>query len=410
MNRAEARPTPQRKHSSRRLALATVVSASLVVSACATPGRAPAPTVAESVSTQMLGIPNARFYFQDYAALTQEFVEASRREIDARRSAGLNGPLPPAAFLALSGGGDSGAYGAGLLAGWTARGDRPSFQGVTGVSTGALSAPFAFLGSAYDDELKAVYTTSSAKRIFKTRGFLAAITDDAMSDTAPLRAMVTRYVDDKMIELIAAEYRKGRLLLVMTTNLDAGEPCVWNIGAIAASGKPGARDLIIKILLASAAIPAVFPPQLFDVEVNGQHRQEMHADGGVFAQAFLYPPGIDFAEATKLSGADRQRDAYLIRNGRLLEDPTQVPRKTLSIAQRSVSMMIASSGINDMYRVYLTTGRDKVGYHLTFIPDAFTEPYKGPFDPPYMTKLYNYGLERGRAGDEWQSKPPEMSR
>ena len=196
-------------------------------------------------------------------------------------------------MLAISGGGDDGAFGAGLLVGWTARGDRPISRAVTGVSTGALSAPFAFLGPDYDPQLKAVYTQTTARDIFTPRGKLAALFQDAMGDTAPLRSTVARLVDDQLVQRIGEEYGKGRLLLIMTTNLDAGQECIWNVGAIAASGKPGARELIIKILMASSAIPAAFPPVMIDLDVDGQHRQEMHVDGGVFAQVFLYPPGID---------------------------------------------------------------------------------------------------------------------
>jgi hypothetical protein len=210
-----------------------------------------------------------------------------------------------------------------------------------------------------------------------------------------------------MVGRIAEEYAKGRLLLIMTTNMDAGEPCIWNIGAIAASGKPQAREMIIRILMASSAIPAMFPPVMIDFDVGGEHRQEMHADGGVFAQAFLYPPGIDIAEGERLSDTQgRQREAYLIRNGRLLGNPTTVTRRTLSIATRAVSLMISSSGINDMFRIYAITSRDHVGYHLAYITDGFDVPYKGPFDQAYMSKLFQFGFEQGRSGKEWQSKPP----
>jgi hypothetical protein len=315
--------------------------------------------------------------------------------------------LPPAEGLAISGGGDDGAFGAGLLLGWTAHGDRPTFKVVTGVSTGALSAPFAFLGPEYDAELKTVYTETSARKIFIPRGSLAAVFADAMGDTAPLRTMVTTLVDDRMVHRIGEEYEKGRLLLIMSTNLDTGEPCIWNVGAIAASGRPGARRLIIQILMASSAIPGAFPPVLIDLEVDGQHREEMHVDGGVFAQMFLYPPAINVSEAARIAGtADRQRDAYIIRNGRLLAAEADVRRRTLPIATRAVSLMIATSGINDMIRIYSTTARDHVGYHLAYIDSDFAQPYKGPFDQTYMRSLFQYGFERGSAGVEWKNEPP----
>jgi predicted acylesterase/phospholipase RssA len=392
----------------RRVLLAVALSASVGFAGCALPSREPALSLTQSRQVLVLGIPNARFMPSDTPHLQQEFVASAQREIDARRRAGLEGPLPPAEFLAISGGGDDGAFGAGMLVGWTARGDRPVFKAVTGVSTGALSAPFAFLGSDYDPQLKAVYTETTARHIFIRRSPLAAVFQDAMGDTAPLREIVSRLVDDRMVQRIAEEYAKGRLLLIMTSNLDAGQDCIWNIGAIAASGRPGARELIVEILMASSAIPAVFPPVMIDLTIDGQHRQEMHADGGVFAQVFLYPPGINAAEASAAVGgvAGRQRDAYIIRNGRVLPAEANVRRRTLPIASRAVSLMIGSSGVNDMIRIYAITSRDKVSYHLAYIDDDFTQPYKGPFNQKYMRALFQYGFERGAAGVEWKDKPP----
>ncbi len=387
--------------------MAIALGASLAAAGCATPQREPAATLVQSQQVRVLGLSNARFMPSDVAQLQQEFIAAAQREVEARRRAGQSGPLPPMEMLAISGGGDDGAFGAGLLVGWTARGDRPNFKGVTGVSTGALSAPFAFLGPDYDPQLREVYTETTARDIFTPRGKLAAIFQDAMGDTAPLRETVSRLLDDHMVQRIGEEYQKGRLLLILTTNLDAGQECIWNIGAIAASGKPGARELIIKILMASSAIPAVFPPVMIDVEVNGEERQEMHVDGGVFAQAFLYPPGINAGDAERAAGtAGRQRDAYIIRNGRLLAAETNVKRRTLPIASRAVSMMIGTSGVNDMIRIYALTQRDHVGYHLAYIESDFTPPYKGPFDQGYMRSLFQYGFDRGAAGGEWKDLPP----
>ena len=158
---------------------------------------------------------------------------------------------------------------------------------VTGVSTGALSAPFAFLGRAYDQSLAAMYTETSAGDIFQKRATLiAAVTSDALVDNAPLRRLIESSVDAAMVQKIAEEYGKGRLLFVLTTNLDQSRPVIWNIGAIAATNNPKARDLIVDVLLASASIPAVFPPVMLDVTVDGQKRQEMHVDGGTIAQVF----------------------------------------------------------------------------------------------------------------------------
>jgi predicted patatin/cPLA2 family phospholipase len=372
----------------------------VMLGACATPLRLdPVPQQATS-NVRIFGIENARYYIDPagIAGLNKEAAAAFQRE---RKYLGAK-PLPPANFLALSGGGDDGAFGAGLLVGWTARGTRPQFKLVTGISTGALSAPFAFLGSAYDPQLREIYTETTAQDIFTKRPLISAAPgDDAMTDSAPLHRTILRLLDDQVVEAIAAEYHKGRLLFVMTTNLDAARPVLWNIGGIAASGHPRARELIAKVLLASASIPAAFPPVLFDVEINGQKYQEMHVDGGAIAQSFLYPPALGAGRTAK-----RKRTAYVIRNGRLNAPWQRVERDTLKIAGRAVATLTASSGVDDLYRIYATTRRDGVDFNVAYIEDDFTTAYVGPFNRAYMNALFDYGFEKGRAGSPWHKVPP----
>jgi hypothetical protein len=231
------------------------------------------------------------------------------------------------------------------------------------------------------------------------------VLDDAMADNAPLYKMISTFVDDRMVARIAEEYKKGRLLLILTTNLDAGRPVVWNIGAIADSGRPEAKELIKRILLASAAIPAAFPPVLFDAEVNGQRFQELHVDGGAIAQTFLYPGALT-AGANKVG---RRRIAYIIRDGRLFAPWQDVERKTVTIAGRAVATLIASNGIGDLYRIYATVRRDGVDFNLAYIDEDFTLPYKGPFDRDYMTALFDYGFQLGKRGYRWKKVPPGYS-
>lgn len=353
---------------------------------------------------RIFGIENARYYTDSagIAAMNKEALAALDRE---RRFLGGKS-LPPANYLALSGGGDDGAYGSGLLVGWSARGTRPDFKLVTGISTGALSAPFAFLGPAYDAQLRQIYTETTAGDIFTARPMVsAALANDAMADSAPLHQMILRLLDDKVVEAIAAEYRKGRLLLVATTNLDAGRPVIWNIGAIASSGHPRARELIARVLLASASIPGAFPPVLLDVQLDSQGFQEMHVDGGAIAQSFLYPPALAARGVPK-----RKRTAYVIRNGRLTVPWKQVERETLAIAGRAVSTLTASSGVDDLYRIYATTRRDGIDFNVTYIEDDFTVAYVGPFNHAYMNALFNYGYEKGRSGLPWHKVPPGYSR
>jgi hypothetical protein len=368
---------------------------------CASTDRLP-PVPLAMASKISVDIPDARYYpdtdGQRMAALGLQAYK--------RAQAAHHGQLPTNYFLAISGGGDDGAFGAGLLAGWSTRGDRPVFGLVTGISTGALSAPFAFLGEEYDVKLKQVYTNTSAGDIFNKRSLLAAVANDAMTDTTPLRNIIANFVDEAMIKRIAEEYAKGRLLLIMTTNLDQGRSVIWNIGAIAASEYPGKRDLIVEILRASAAIPGLFPPVMLDVSIDGKRYQEMHVDGGAVAQAFLYPPTLNLKTNSARYGIRRTRVAYILRNGRLFRPEENVKRQTLSIASQAISTMTATSGVNDTYRMYLTTKRDGVGFNLAYIDNDFTLPYKGPFDQGYMRALFKYGYEKGKAGYPWHKMPP----
>jgi predicted patatin/cPLA2 family phospholipase len=375
---------------------------------CASIDRLPAVPYSEAGQTEVMGIPDARFYVSERRRIDAVALEALKRRNKFRAASA------PQYILAISGGGDDGAFGAGVLVGWSARGDRPMFDVVTGVSTGSLSAPFAFLGPEYDDQLKEIYTDTNANDVFHRRPLLlSAAAGDALLDSAPLRKMIARHMDDAMVRRIAEEYKKGRLLFVLTTNLDQARPVIWNIGAIAASGSPRARDLIIDILLASASMPAIFPPVMIDVSVNGRKYQEMHVDGGTIAQAFLYPPSFSLKQAAALARmserkfrARRRRIAYIIRNGRLSRPQETVKLQTLAIAKEAISTMIASSGVNDTYRMYLITKRDGVQFNLASIGADFTIPYKGPFNEGYMRALFDYGYQKARAGYPWQKTPP----
>ncbi|CAN7601610.1 patatin-like phospholipase family protein [Phenylobacterium sp. LjRoot219] len=378
----------------------------VMAAACATPGRLPA-VPADQTARAEAPVSDARFWpDRDVTPYVTILEHALRREQALLAQQGHRGPLPPAYFLAVSGGGDDGAFGAGLLVGWTEHGDRPEFKVVTGVSTGALIAPFAFLGPRYDPVLREVYTQISQKDIFKTRNFTAALFNDAMADTSPLAALVKRHVTPEFLSEIAAEYAKGRLLLVGTTNLDARVPVVWNMTAIAASGDPDALDLFRRIMVASASIPGAFPPVMIDVDVDGRRYQEMHVDGGATRQVFLYPPQLQAGALSREYHAGRKRGVYLIRNARLDPDWASVDRRTLSIANRSVSSLIATQGVGDLDRLYMTATRDGIDYNLAFIPPTFTTPHKSEFDTHYMRELFETGRSLAAAGYRWQKFPP----
>jgi predicted acylesterase/phospholipase RssA len=390
---------------SQRLA---AIALAVALTACAMPFRHPAvPVSLTDRATVLGGVPNAR-YFADTQVpeMTQEAYAALARERAQLALATAADALPPANFLAISGGGDNGAFGAGLLVGWTERGDRPAFKLVTGVSTGALIAPFAFLGPSYDSVLREIYTDVQQNDIFKSRYLLMALFNDALSDTSPLFGLISRYVNDRMLAEIAGEYAKGRLLLIGTTNLDAERPIIWNIGAIAASGRPGAVDLLRRILLASAAIPAAFPPVLIDVEADGKLYQEMHVDGGAIAQTFLYPPALTAGVDLTRGPLARERHAYVIRNARLDPEWALVDRRVFSIAGRAVTTMLHFSGQNDMYRLQTIAARDGVDFNLAYIGKDFNLEHLADFDQVYMRALFEYGKEEMRRGTAWHKSSP----
>lgn len=385
----------------------------LALQGCATPPRLAAVPTQDTTRAEIPGIPNARYWvLTDIEPFIRDAIASVQREQAYLARTGHQGPLPPVNFLAISGGGDNGAFGAGLLVGWTETGTRPEFKGVTGISTGALIAPFAFLGPEEDHSLREVYTTIGPSNILKPRGLLAAITSDGLADNSPLFELISRHINAEFLERIAREYEdKGRLLLIGTTNLDASQPVIWNMGAIAVAARdhPEALELFRKILLASAAIPAAFPPVMIDVEVNGQPHQEMHVDGGAMAQVFLYPPrmfGLIRQQGVKVS--PRERKAYIIRNARLDPDWAAVQRSTFTIAGRAIASLIQSQGVGDLYRIYLTTQQDGVDYNLAYISADFKAEHKEDFDTAYMRALFDYGYQLAKKGYPWQKAPPGM--
>jgi hypothetical protein len=390
-----------------RRGLLALAGAGGLLAGCADIARLSAPPITAGEAPPILGIPNARFWAD--ADVTPWVREA--QQAGTRRRAALGQPriLPPADYLALSGGGDFGAFGAGLLVGWTAAGTRPEFEVVTGISAGALIAPFAFLGPSYDEQLRDVFTAiSPADVLVLGRIAVALLFGEAIADTSPLYRLISRYTDQSMLDAIAREYGRGRLLLIGTTNLDVRRPVVWNIGAIAASGHPGALELLRDILLASASIPGAFPPVLIDLEDGGRRYQEMHVDGGAATQVFLYPPALDLRAGTLGLAPRRQRTAWVVRNGRVDVEPGTVNRGIFGIARRSIETLLHFSGISDIQRIYLTALRDGVAFRLASIGQDFDTPRPQPFDTGFMRALFAYGEARGRSGAGWVERPPPV--
>lgn len=377
------------------------------MTACSSLVRKPTVPKAEEPTATIAGLKNIRYLpitEIGIARMSQDLLETESNRIKARGGRQIGSKLN---FLSISGGGDNGAFGAGLLNGWTAQGTRPNFDLVTGISTGALIAPFAFIGPEYDFVLKMVYTETSPKDIYEANGITSVLFKDALADSTPLFNLISKYVDEKFMEKIAYEYQVNqRWLLIGTTNIDAGSPVLWNMGKIASAGTPEALHLFRQILLASASVPGVFPPMLFEVTSNGITYNEMHVDGGASSQVFLYPPAVSNVTRMNKAGTNGYVQAYIIRNSRMDSDWMETERQTIKIITRAVSNLIQSQSQGDLFRIYETTKKDKIGFNLAYIGPDFKVPHKEEFDTPYMKDLFNYGYQRALAGYVWDKQPP----
>ncbi|MFZ5693323.1 MAG: patatin-like phospholipase family protein [Pseudomonadota bacterium] len=344
-------------------------------------------TAADQEAASIANMPDARFW----ADSETEYLRAL--------------PPKPGPWLILSTGGEDGAFGAGLLGGWSKAGTRPEFSLVTGVSTGALIAPFAFLGSRYDDQLRDSYTTISAIDIFEVGG-----KGESFLDTWPLHSLIEKRVTPDLLKAIAAEHQRGRRLFILTTNLDAGRPVAWDIGAIATRyttlGDKAALDLVRKIMIAAISIPGAFPPTFIEVEGNGRTFAEMHVDGGLADQFYIAPDSMLASTATSTLPAT---DFYIIANMKLNTDFQLTERSTLGILSRTVSTAIKFVTRNAIDRAYATAKRSGIGFHVAYVDPNFSAPARGAFDPDYMKALYEVGFARGAGPHPFLSKPADYS-
>ena len=328
------------------------------------------------------GIPDARVWGDSDSAFARLLPQAS-------------GP-----WLAISGGGSDGAYGAGVLTGWSEAGTRPEFAVVTGVSIGALIAPFAFLGPRYDEELHKNFTTIGAADIFEDR-----VTRDSLFDYWPLKRIIEQRVTPAMLSEIAAEHARGRRLLVATTNLDAGRRVIWNMGAIAAHGEQGLK-LFRAILLASSSIPGFFSPVPIEVEANGKKFHELHGDGTLTAPFFVVPE-------TMLSPRSTTRppfsQLYVLINSKLGPEFKMPDRNVAGVLGRSIGVALTSALRAEVMLVYIGAQRHGIALHMAPVDPTFEHPSRGPFDGKYMQALYEVGVAAGKKGTAFGDTLPELS-
>jgi hypothetical protein len=381
------------KHHGRHLLLVLVL---LTLADCASLARVPFTKEQQSVAT-VPGIPNARVWSDDRA---DTLLARARSEVFADAA----GRPRAVNVLAISGGGSNGAYGAGLLAGWSESGNRPEFTVVTGASAGALIAPFAFLGSSYDPVLKNLFSEGIGEELLQIDG-LSAIFGAGVFKTEPLKRLIARYVDDALLERIGSEYKKGRRLLVVTTNLDAQRTAVWDMGAIASSGAPGALDLFRDVLVASASVPGVYSPVLINVEGEGRRFEEMHVDGGVRANLLVVPESLLLSSVPPPSSGVRPR-VYIVMNNKLEQDFEIVEGKALTIVSRSFTTAVKANTQNTLIATFDFARRNKWDFNLASIDADYPTTTSMGFDRGYMNGLYQFGYTKGREGPAWRKSLP----
>jgi hypothetical protein len=371
------------------VALSAILTAMFILAGCSSLPRT-AYTASEAASSTVLNLGELRWYADEPASAFLRTNVSSR-----------TGPL---SYLALSGGGADGAYGAGVLNGWTAAGTRPEFSVVSGVSTGALIAPFAFLGPAYDATLREVYTSGIAESLLNTPSIVHAVFGSGLFGNTHLRELVARYIGQDMLAAIAAEYAKGRRLLVVTTNLDTQRTVIWDMGRVAAIGSPQALDLFRDVLAASASIPVVFPPMLIDAEANGHRFQEMHVDGGVTAPVLTLPEAFLLRNGAFARGL--RMNIYILINDKVERDFQLVPNSTIGIAARASASVMKTQIRSVLYETYDFARRNNFGFNLTYIAKDLPSPGSSGFDTGYMRSLYQYGFDKAKTGDFWAKAPP----
>lgn len=355
-------------------------------------------------------LPGVRFWGDEVPV---DFLSEVRRRLPnmpsiAQGATQTKSGRPIVEILALSGGGGDGAFGAGFLAGWTARGTRPEFEVVTGVSAGAVIAPFAYLGSKYDRELEEIWTKYQTSQIAVAQVLPGLLGGPALTDTAPFAVLIAQYIDKRMLRAIAREYARGRMLLVGTTNLDAQRPVFWNMGELAASGHPDALELFRKVILASAAIPGAFPPVRIDVTVDSKSYTELHVDGGTTREIFVSPVNVPFATFNRLYKTIPERHFYIIKNGKIDPEQEVVKESAINIAARAVSTLIKNQSLGDTYRIYRMAKDDGAKFYFVAVPADFDAKADQFFDPTYQRALFEQGRDLGSSRAPWLTKPPDL--
>jgi len=361
-------------------------------------------------SAQVVGIEQVRDWGETQSPYFQDDIIKSHKPFKEHYPELFSNPDSTIDVLALSGGGSKGAYGIGILKGWSDSGNIPTFKLVTGISTGALIAPYAFLGGEYLDIIAEFYTNMSDDDIYRKKRLLSIIKSDSVASSLPLQELIEENINEELLKKVAQEHKKGRRLFVGTTNLDAKRLVIWNMGHIAEIGGKRGLELFQKIMLASASVPVALPPVYISVEANGKVYDEMHVDGGTSVEVFFYGAIIDVESGIETLGIKNNPKVrlFIIRNGVVFAKYKPVKPRISDIASNSLSSLIGSQAVGDLYRIYTISQRDGFEFYLASLPDDYfyESETNAQFDHVEMNMLYEMGYKESINGYNWKKYPP----
>ncbi len=373
-------------------------------------GPAPSPEVPEvrnqksEIRSQKSEEPNSILLTSDLRPLTSD-VPAQAQE---GASASLPSPqlVPPVGsrplqMLAVSGGVAGAPFTAGLLVGWSRSGTRPLFDQVTGISSGSLIGTYAFLGPKYDAQMQHLILSMTSADLIKFRPLRCMLFDGSFGCAKPAEQLIQRAFDDNLIaDLRCAYYAEGRRLYVGTMNLETKRLTIWDLGAIASSGRPDANELVRKVLLAAVSWPGAVPPVPFDIEINGHCYREEHCDAGSVAMAM--PP------LGPLPPCPAGSNLYVLASRKLYSDPEPVPKRACSRLKPSMTALfeaLTRADISHLYSLCLFSG---IRFHLLALPQWYHggAPSIAHLYPKEAPQLFEMGYQLGVAGPGWRLTPP----
>ncbi len=380
----------------------TVALLIFVFSGCAT---RPTPLPAEHAQKLPWGAIDLDINSNEKASIKNSLGKVLTQKATKYRD--VNGSVP-IDILALTGGGSRGAFGTGLLVGWTAKGDIPNFDIVTGISTGAVMAPFVFLGKEELDKVEYFYTKMHTEEVF-TSSLLHIFGYGYVMNAKPLKKLFKQNFNKEFLDKIALEHKKGRRLYIGTTNIDTGQLTVWDMGAIASSDRPDKYKRFSDIIYASTALPIYLPPEYISVNVDDKKYYQMHVDGGIYTQVFMIGLLVNWGEVLhfdKHANTNFDATLYTVANRKYRQRDIYKPieQAPLSIIESYVLTEMDLLFDRSMYRLYYSCKKKGINFKMATIPEKMPDIIDVPteFSPKKMTKLFNFGYKTGYSGVEWK--------